>query len=258
MNIAVLSDFHLGNGSYADDFIFDGYYKKTSEEKIIKRLELELEKYDLVVLNGDVYELWQFSQEDINLAYPKLTELIRNCEKIKFIKGNHDWTLNKNKSFDVTIKNASIKLKQQFDTICNVRLKEANIHIEHGHKNDPSMTSTYSIIMNWLFGWIERIIPPFDSWATGKSDEELFENVEKLVLNYFSLFNADELRLELVKENDVFISNHSLPVLVLGHTHAPGIWRVINEDNKTIGIYCNSGSCVHGNYDRITMKEKLF
>ncbi|MFW6130683.1 MAG: metallophosphoesterase, partial [Atribacterota bacterium] len=178
-SFAVISDLHLGNGSLADDFLHEGYYKKTNEEKFIEYLKLELEKYDMVILNGDVYELWQFSKEDINLAYPKLTELLRNCEKIKIIKGNHDWNINAEKNYDLNIKNASIKLKQKHDCICNVRLKEADIHIEHGHKNDPSMTSTFNIIMNWLFGWIERIIPPFDSWVTQGSDKELFENVEK-------------------------------------------------------------------------------
>jgi len=239
MRILSISDLHLGNGSKADDFV---YYKSdqklTTDSIFYTKLNNELKSCDMLVLNGDIYELWQqWNEAKIRKQYPKLTTLFENDSTV-FIKGNHDHKLDKNTEF-------------------NISTEKFNIHFQHGHQNDPNMTGFWTILFNWIFGWVELKDPDFEDSFIGESDKKLYEDVERLVLDYFLKQNPDSygIHLERVLGDQVIESNKKIKVLCLGHTHAPGIWKVLDKNKNIIGIYCNSGSCDHGKFDRLVIDE---
>ncbi|HPE20141.1 MAG TPA: metallophosphoesterase [Candidatus Mcinerneyibacteriales bacterium] len=81
----VVSDFHLGDKSKADNF-------RKNEEIALKMLEYYSQKGYYLIINGDFEELWQFSSETVRLSYSKAFRMIKYLfgDKIIRIYGNHD------------------------------------------------------------------------------------------------------------------------------------------------------------------------
>lgn len=238
MRILSISDLHLGDGSKADDFVYHKTDEKLTSDTIFQvRLRDEMKGCDLLVLNGDIYELWQqWNEKDISKEYPKLTQMFHR-DDVVFIKGNHDHKINKKTEFDIST-------------------KKLDIHFQHGHENDPNMISWWVILFNWLFGLFEKNDPDFEEKFTGDSDEKLYEDVENLVLDYFYELNYGSYGLKMERViGDEFIQVPRVKVLCLGHTHAPGIWKIRDDQNHLLGIYCNSGSCDHGKFDRLLLED---
>ncbi|MBN1424373.1 hypothetical protein JXA88_07445, partial [Candidatus Fermentibacteria bacterium] len=84
--LAVLSDFHLGNGHWADDF-------RHNEETLSAALtQYQQDGYSLILL-GDIEELWQFGLTDVLGRYGEtIYERLREFGQLRIhrVFGNHD------------------------------------------------------------------------------------------------------------------------------------------------------------------------
>lgn len=83
-NILIISDLHIGNGDIFDTFGWN-------EDEFISSLEIikKNEKVDLIVFNGDVFEMYKYTWNQIYEKRKKLIDYIIENNYI-LIKGNHD------------------------------------------------------------------------------------------------------------------------------------------------------------------------
>ncbi len=104
VNIVILSDIHLGTyGCQAVELL---KYLKSIEPK-------------MVILNGDIIDIWQFSKRYWPAAHmmvlSQIIEYITNNVPVHFIPGNHDELLRKFKGFNLGSLTISNKLSIQVD-----------------------------------------------------------------------------------------------------------------------------------------------
>ena len=98
MQIRVISDLHIGvHGSKSNDFLF-------SDSEFARYLRHTMKRCDFLVLNGDVFELWERPiwqnqrqrLESILNSWPQIARLLREpSKKLILIAGNHDQALTK-------------------------------------------------------------------------------------------------------------------------------------------------------------------
>ncbi len=113
------------------------------EQSLVERIsKLNKYKHAVLVLNGDVFEMWeqtsQSAQEIID-AYQDLTKAIAEFANTKghtvyFTVGNHDEKINQDKSYLKSIQ------KSWHATVCDKLLmsfENTTIMFEHGHEYDP-------------------------------------------------------------------------------------------------------------------------
>lgn len=91
MRICVLSDVHC---KYAAETASD----RLNEELTLSFLKESIGKYDLMVLNGDIFDLWfDWKYTIIKQYFPilrRLAEIGENCCRLILTSGNHDFWFN--------------------------------------------------------------------------------------------------------------------------------------------------------------------
>jgi UDP-2,3-diacylglucosamine pyrophosphatase LpxH len=120
--IVILSDLHIGNTKGRDDFnqnralfskiLIDNYFNKGYK----------------LILNGDIEDLYKFSQKEIEKANPEIYEIFNEFhkkERLIKIRGNHDFTLNVKDCHQIN-NNLLDSIKLKFDL--------GTIFIYHGHQ----------------------------------------------------------------------------------------------------------------------------
>ncbi len=104
--IVFFSDLHMGDGGPADNFAKNSVlFRKTLKHYIDDNF--------LIILVGDIWELWQFTKEEIALAYPEIYFPL--LDRIQ-LAGNHDRELKYRESLLIT--------------------GNENILVIHGHQGD--------------------------------------------------------------------------------------------------------------------------
>ena len=152
MKYMIISDLHLGDGSNADDF-------GNNDDKLIKLIKKE--NPDKLILNGDIFECWQFKMRKIEIAHKKIIDFFNSIDTI-YIKGNHDYSL-----------------FGRLEYVINTDQKK--ILITHGFQNDPLMTNRFIRFGVYLVGLVERIFPNIDNiFSKSKQDS----NIEKNAMKY--------------------------------------------------------------------------
>jgi len=140
--LLVINDLHLGDGSKADDF-GDNDMNLISWIRHINP--------DNIILNGDIFELWQFGLHSIEEKHSVILKWIEETYKPIYIKGNHDYTLTGRSRYVITLKNGD------------------QIYIAHGHQSDNLMKNPISRFFTWCVGKIELLFPNIDNiWAKSK------------------------------------------------------------------------------------------
>ena len=138
----IISDLHLGDGGPRDDF--------TADTALC--LFLELHKDDVIVLAGDVYEMWQIKDpREIERAHPAVCKAIE--EHVDFaLRGNHDGKLAR---------------------ICGIPLAEGllvdRVLVIHGHQFDAFNHGRFRFVgraATWLAGRMELIHRDADVWLS--------------------------------------------------------------------------------------------
>lgn len=229
MKLVIISDLHLGiKGDISNDF-------KLNEQQFYNYLQYVIDKYDLLVLNGDVFELWEDMFETKGITIEEKMKirvdniinswvfgnLIRTHPKIIIINGNHDLYL---KKYNILPKRIHDKLI--------ITHNGYNILITHGHKGDILCSD------NSCFSRIICCCSQTKSSFEHLLDEKLDDVVSKIV----DSIDTDEQK---ITNYAIGLLNTShMNLVVLGHTHNK---CSIRHNYK---LYVNEG-CVVGKNDSI-------
>ena len=221
VEVAVISDVHLGTyGCHAKELLD---YLSSIKPKIL-------------VLNGDIIDIWQFRKSYFPSKHleviKKIISMSTKGTKVYYITGNHDEFLRK--FTDLHMGNISLidKLVLELDH------KRAWIFL--GDVFDSSITQA-----KWLAklgGWgydILILINRFINWVLARFNKEPYSLSKKIKNNVKSavkfITNFENVCVELAIENDY-------DYVICGHIHEPKIEFMENEKGEV--FYLNSGDWV--------------
>ena len=229
MNIIIASDFHL---KFTPD-------KESSErmKRVLKFLASLEGKTDILILNGDIFDLW-FSWKKVIIkeyfpVYKILADLNESGCRIVFVAGNHDFWFG-----DFLKKFLNIEIYQNHFA---EKIDGKKIFVTHGDlftRNDIRYKIFRTLVRNKLIMKLFSFLHPDFALRLGEK------------LSRSSRFRKIPLKLRKIKESglDNFAEKklEEYDIVVLGHSHFP---KIINFEN---GIYANCGDWVsHNSYIKI-------
>ena len=221
MRVYIASDFHLKFIENQED--------RERRDKVISFLNSLIGKADLLILNGDVFDLW-FTWKTVMIKgyFPilkKLADLRESGCRIIFIAGNHDFWFR-----DFLTDYLSIEIyKDSFSET----IDDKKIFVTHGDlytKNDVRYKIFRSLVRNKFVMWIFGNMHPDFALNLGrymsrssrgkKASQKLMQVREKGLIDFAG---------KKLNECDI---------VIMGHSHIP---RLNHYDN---GIYANAGDWV--------------
>lgn len=215
MKYLILSDLHLGSPLF--------------------KYELELihllndNKFDKIIINGDIFDIWELPINKIISKYIILINIINNLaisKSIIIIRGNHD---------------PNITVLSSIFYSCNVvfQYEYNNNIVIHGSEFDD-LIMKYSIIakflgyINWFFERIHLDLKTFF--------RELFYSISaKRQKKYYNDLISDIEKSAVDKYKDTY------DFIIMGHTHMP----------KISDTYINCGDMIH-NYTYVIDDDNDF
>ena len=216
MEIAVISDLHLGPGGAADGFGHD-------DSDFIRFLAFLEANFERIVLLGDIWETLTGSlpgdpAAEFHLARGAHPEIAHRLSgpRYTYIHGNHD-----------LVAGAVIAAPDE------VVLEADGVRLlfTHGHQGDPFIVRRrwLSELGVWLGGWIRRLglaslyrlLNSVDEWRAGSS--------------------TDSTRCAFQREWVGQATRRDVDIVVTGHTH------IAARAEHGSRLYLNSGSCSDGN-----------
>lgn len=221
MTTLVISDIHLGSPLFV---------KKNSLIKLLKSTA-----YDKIILNGDIFDVWEKKFNDIlldNFDIIKTLQVESKIKNIYFIVGNHDSDPEE------------IKKVFPFITVLNKLIIDDMLFI-HGDQFD-SMVYKYSRLAKLLYipHWICQRIFHINIKSIGRKLLNSISN--KKNKPYF-----DEL-VGTVELESISFYKDQCRYLIMGHTHVP---KIIKSDECD---YINCGDLIHNNVYLTIDKNKKF
>jgi len=229
MRTIIASDFHLKYKPSQED--------KLREKRVLNFLKSLKGNTDLLILNGDIFDLWiEWSYVIISDYFPilkVLSDLKDSGCRIIYISGNHDFWFG-----DFLKKEIGIEIHQD---VFNEKVGNHRLYVTHGDLhtvNDLRYHIFRKIIRSSIIKFLVKLIHPSLSLKLGKLlsrssrnrvyPTELKEKKEKGLLK-----SAENL----LKNNDI---------VAMGHSHQP---KIININS---GYYLNSGDwLIHNSYCEI-------
>ena len=221
IDILVISDVHLGTyGSHAKELL---KYLKSVKPK-------------MVILNGDIIDMWQFSKR----YWPKshmsvihiLTKWISKGIKVHYITGNHDEMLRKFAGF----KMGSLVIENKL----LLELDGKKTWIFHGDVFDVTMTHSKWLAKLGSHGYDMLIyINTFCNWVSvkmGRGKISLAKTIKNSVKSAVKFLNDFEKTTA-----DIAISN-GYDYVLCGHIHHPEM-KTIKTDKGQVE-YLNSGDWI--------------
>jgi UDP-2,3-diacylglucosamine pyrophosphatase LpxH len=207
MKTLVISDIHLGS------------------PLVDKKLELmnlmKSEEYDTIVLNGDIFDIWEKHFDIIimeNFDFVKLIQSLSLTKKVYYLMGNHDPYI--------------AEIKRLFPNV-DVRkeLKIDDILIIHGEQFDDMVTK-YSWFAKILFipNWFAERIFHINLKAFFREKLSISSKRSK---PYFRKLIGD------IEEEATEYYKDQCRHLIMGHTHTP---KIVGGDDIT---YINCGDIIH-------------
>ena len=221
IEVVVLSDVHLGTfGCHAKELF---RYLNSISPRIL-------------VLNGDIVDIWQFSKSYFPKSHikviKKLLSFVANGTKVHYITGNHDEMLRK--FSDASLGNFSIIDKLVLD------LDDKKAWIFHGDVFDASVTHAKWIAKLGGYGYDYLIlINRFVNWCLHKIGKEPYSFSKKIkasvkgAVKHISDFETTA--------TDLAIQN-GYDFVVCGHIHEPKIKKITTLCGST--TYLNSGDWI--------------
>ena len=221
VEVVVISDVHLGTyGCHAKELLD---YLSSIKPKIL-------------VLNGDIIDIWQFRKSYFPSKHleviKKIISMSTKGTKVYYITGNHDEFLRK--FTDLHMGNISLIDKLVLE------LDHKRAWIFHGDVFDASITQA-----KWLAklgGWgydILILINRFINWVLARFNKEPYSLSKKIKNNVKSavkfITNFENVCVELAIEK-------GYDYVICGHIHEPKIEYMENENGET--FYLNSGDWV--------------
>jgi predicted phosphodiesterase len=228
MNLLIISDLHINSKKCTNIFQWKSYDFIEQIEKIRKT-----ENISKIILNGDIYELYQSTFEEIKQSNSFLVKYLTS-DVFYYIKGNHDGINNfGNKNFIYT--NSVGK----------------TIYIEHGHEADYlSGTKLGRFAGNLFYKLLKRIIKYQKIKKIFNEVVEYNDQVNRIPRKY-DRYKYLTYAMKLLKKYDL---------VILGHTHKLEEHKTFYINNKK--TYLNCGSCTLSRFQGIvidteTLKHKI-
>lgn len=221
VEVVVLSDVHLGTfGCHAKELM---NYLSSVKPKIL-------------VLNGDIIDIWQFRKSYFPKQHlrviRKILDLASKGTKIYYITGNHDELLRK--FSDTVMGNFTILDKLVLE------LDEKKAWIFHGDVFDVSVQHSKWIAKLGGLGYDYLILlNRFVNWCLFKMGREPYSFSKKIkasvkkAVKHISDFETTATDLAIEKKYDY---------VICGHIHEPKIIEKTNKNGST--LYLNSGDWV--------------
>lgn len=223
VDIVVISDVHLGTyGCHAKELL---YYMKSIKPKI-------------VILNGDIIDIWQFSKRYWPKSHMKVIKQIMawmtRKVKIYYITGNHDEMLRKFAGFKMG----------SFSIVNKVVLTledDKKAWFFHGDVFDVTMQHSKWLAKLGAVGYdslilINRFVNFISVNLLKRGKLSLSKKIKNSVKSAVKFINSFEQTAA-----DIAISN-KYDYVVCGHIHQPEIREVANSEGKV--LYLNSGDWI--------------
>jgi predicted phosphodiesterase len=211
MQVAVISDLHLGRGS-TDIFGHE-------DNEFLRFLDFLEDNFEQVVLLGDIWETLTAPSPAGQLtelraaqaAHREIHDRFRRS-RYKYVHGNHDLVAGK------------------ADGICDEHCLEVDgvrVLFSHGHQGDGFCSTVRPIgeLSVWLGGWIRRFGLQLLYTYLSRLESGRHGRAERCSVRRWALGQA--------RTRDV-------DVVVTGHTHIP-----VREEEGTT-LFLNSGTCAQG------------
>src|SRR6195952_510965 len=222
VDIVVISDVHLGTyGCHAKELL---KYLKSVKPKML-------------ILNGDIIDIWQFSKSYWPEAHMKVVrrilKFVTEGVPVYYLTGNHDEMLRKFSDFNL----GSFQLLNK--VVLNIDGKKAWIF--HGDVFDVTMQHSKWLAKLGAIGYDSLIlINGFANFISEKvfkkgklSLSKKIKNSVKSAVKFINNFEKTAA--------DIGISN-KYDYVVCGHIHQPEMREIQNEEGKI--IYLNSGDWI--------------
>jgi len=221
LDVVVISDVHLGTfGCHAQELC---YYLSSINPKIL-------------VLNGDIIDIWQFRKSYFPKSHlkviKKIIDLATKGTKVYYITGNHDEFLRK--FSDTSIGNFTIADKVILE------LDNKKTWIFHGDIFDASVQHSKWIAKMGGLGYDYLILlNRFLNWCLKKAGKEPYSFSKKIkssvkqAVKFISDFEDTATELAIEQKYDY---------VICGHIHEPKILKKENKKGST--LYLNSGDWI--------------
>jgi UDP-2,3-diacylglucosamine pyrophosphatase LpxH len=221
IDVVVISDVHLGTfGCHAKELL---QYLSSIKPKIL-------------ILNGDIIDIWQFRKSYFPADHLKVIKKIISFSskgtKVYYLTGNHDEFLRK--FTDMHLGGISLINK----LVLHLNGKKAWIF--HGDVFDTSITHAKWLakLGGWGYDYL-ILLNRFLNWILIKFNKEPYSLSKKIKNNVKSavkfITNFENVCTEIA------IDNH-FDYVICGHIHEPKIEEVQNSKGKT--VYLNSGDWI--------------
>ncbi len=223
VDIVVISDVHLGTyGCQAKELL---RYLKSIKPKIL-------------ILNGDIIDIWQFSKSYWPEAHTKvlrrILKFVTDGVPVYYLTGNHDEMLRKFADFNL----GSLQLLNK--VLLNIDGKKAWIF--HGDIFDVTMQHSKWLAKLGAVGYDTLIvINSFVNWcltAMGRQKMSFSQKIKgkfKDAVKFINHFEQTAADLAVDKKYDY---------VICGHIHHAEIRQIQNTDNTGSVLYLNSGDWV--------------
>ncbi len=222
IEIAVISDVHLGTfGCHANDL---NQYLKSIDPEIL-------------ILNGDIIDIWQFKKRYWPDAHMKIiqriTKMIAHGTKVYYLTGNHDEMLRRFVDFELNNFHLLNKLILEKDG--------KKMWFFHGDVFDFTMKHSkwlaklgghgydLLILLNQLVNWFSQTILRRGKVSLSKK----IKNSVKQAIKFIDDFEVTAMELAI---------QHGFDHVICGHIHQPGIREYSNEEGRV--LYLNSGDWI--------------
>ena len=221
VEVVVISDVHLGTfGCHAKELL---QYLATIKPKIL-------------ILNGDIIDIWQFRKSYFPQSHLKVIKKIISLSskgtKVYYLTGNHDELLRK--FTDLHLGNLSLLNKLVLD------LDGKKAWIFHGDVFDASINHAKWLAKLGGWGYDFLILTNrFLNWVLAQMNKEPYSLSKKIKDNVKSavkfITKFENVCTDLAIEN-------KYDYVICGHIHEPKMELVENENGKT--TYLNSGDWI--------------
>jgi UDP-2,3-diacylglucosamine hydrolase len=231
MNVYIVSDFHLKFVENSEEI--------KRREKVLDFLDSIKNDADLLILNGDIFDLWYVWKKFIIKGYfpllLKLHQLREMGVRIVFTAGNHDFWF---KDFLTGTLGIEVYEDYFFETIDGVRT-----FVSHGDRyttNDLRYQLFRKLIRNKFVMWVFGSLHPNLALSIG-SNMSRSSRKQKVADNKLNRREQGLIQFAKDKLKDT-------DLVILGHSHLPKIEKFEN------GIYANAGDWIN-NYTYLQMKD---
>jgi UDP-2,3-diacylglucosamine pyrophosphatase LpxH len=221
IDIAIISDVHLGTyGCHAKELL-----------KYLKSI-----KPKMLILNGDIIDIWQFSKsyfpEEHTKVIRKILKFVTDGVPVYYLTGNHDEILRKFADF----KMGGFQLLNKL--VLNLDGEKAWVF--HGDVFDVTMQHSKWLAKLGAVGYDTLIhINSFTNWILTKMGKKKYSFSQKIkasvkeAVKFINQFEETAAELAIEKQYSF---------VICGHIHQPEI-REIKTDKGSV-IYLNSGDWV--------------